>query len=112
LDIQGAIVNLGSKPLQKLIGISPLPIVVDFWASWCGPCRAFAPTFEVVANERAGQAVFVKVDTEKHMSAAEIFGVRGIPHIAVFKSGKELLQQAGALPYEQFKGMIDRALKA
>lgn len=103
LDFDHGVTNLSGAQVQKLIEKSPLPVVIDFWAPWCGPCRSFAPTFSATAEDLQGQYVFVKVNTEQDPQAGVRFGVRGIPTIAVFHQGKELDRQAGALPAEHFK---------
>ena len=102
INVHGAVVNTTTKGLKTLIAKSPLPVVVDFWAPWCGPCRGFAPTFEKVAEEKAGQIVFTKVNTEADQEASPTFGIRGIPLIVAFKDNNEIARQSGALPYEYF----------
>lgn len=106
IDLQHGVFNANTQQLQKLIQASPIPVVVDFWAPWCAPCRAFAPTFEKVAHERSGQAVFVKVNTEDNMMASQAFGVRGIPTLVAFRGGLELNRQSGALPYDYFSRWV------
>ncbi|MES3037106.1 MAG: thioredoxin TrxC [Bdellovibrionota bacterium] len=107
IPLKDGIGSVKVKQLQALISSSPIPVVVDFWAPWCGPCRSFAPTFEKVASEKMGKAVFVKVNTEEETSASGTFGVRGIPTLAVFKKGSELARESGALPYESFKPWVE-----
>ncbi|BDB43054.1 MULTISPECIES: thioredoxin [Mycobacterium] len=72
-------------------------VLVDFWASWCGPCRAFAPTFKA-ASEKHPEVVFAKVDTEAEQELAAAAQIRSIPTLMAFKNGKLLFNQAGALP--------------
>jgi thioredoxin 2 len=103
IDLHHEILNASTDQLQATIAKSPIPVLVDFWAPWCSPCLAFAPTFQRVAKESAGRAVFVKLNTEAHASASQIYEVRGIPTLAVFRNGKEIDRLAGALPYESFR---------
>jgi len=72
-------------------------VVIDFWASWCGPCRAFAPTFEA-ASEKHEDVVFAKVDTEAQQQLAASFGIQAIPTLAIFRDQVLLFKQSGALP--------------
>lgn len=102
LDFHQGVTNLSGEQVQKLIRSSPIPVVIDFWAPWCGPCRSFAPTFSEAAEDLKGRFVFVKINTEEHPHAGQQFGVRGIPTIAVFNKGVELTRQAGAMPREYF----------
>lgn len=88
--------------LWKLISQSTLPVVVDFWAPWCGPCRAFAPTYEKASKDFQGKVVFVKVNTENFPAVSERLQIRGIPTLIAFKNGKESQRISGALPADQF----------
>ncbi len=102
LNFHEGISELTAESVQKLIQKSPIPIVIDFWAPWCGPCRSFAPAFAFAAQQLEGKLVFVKINTEAHPSAGQMFSVSGIPTLAIFKNGKEVARQAGAMPKEQF----------
>ena len=87
------------------------PVVIDFWAPWCGPCRGFAPVFEQAAGEREGQVHFVKVDTEAEQDLGAQYQIRSIPTLMVFKNGKMVEQLSGALPKAQFDQWLDQALR-
>lgn len=110
LAYHDGISELATDSVQKLIQKSPVPIVIDFWAPWCGPCRSFAPAFAFAAQQLAGQFVFVKINTEAHPNAGQYFSVSGIPTLAIFKNGKELTRQAGAMPKDQFVAWLKNAI--
>lgn len=102
INIHGAVVDVSDKTLPKLIQKSSLPVVVDIWASWCGPCRAFAPTYTTISEKYAGQFVFTKLNSELSPRFPSQLGVRGIPTLVVFKNGQEIARQSGAMSIEQF----------
>lgn len=80
---------------HDLVAHSTVPVLVDFWATWCSPCIAAAPHVKKVAHEMRGRAIVVKVDTDRNQQVAGELGVRGIPNFVVFKAGKPVKQQAG-----------------
>ena len=106
LAMHKGIVDIGLDELDKLAKVSDIPIVVDLWASWCGPCVAFAPVFEKVAQEKAGDFVFAKINTEKHAEVTGVLGVRGIPTLIAFNRGDEVKRQSGAMPEAMFKAWL------
>jgi len=95
-----------TRALQK----SDQPLVVDFWAPWCGPCQGFAPTFAQAASNFEPRARFIKINTENEQQVANQFGIRSIPTLAVFQSGKELTRLAGAMDYGNFSQWLEQNL--
>jgi len=100
--------EIGAKGLKTLIRVSDKPLVVDFWAEWCGPCKAFAPTFKVAAKELGSHFIFAKLNTEQHPAAGQEFQIRSIPTLIVFKDGKEVDRQSGAMPLPMLKEYLEK----
>lgn len=93
-----------------LLKHSPLPIVVDFWAPWCGPCRVMSPELEKLATMMAGDVLVVKVNTEAAPDLGERYHIRSIPTLAVFQGGHEVARRSGALPATAIRDFVTGAI--
>ena len=89
---------------------SPVPVLVDYWAEWCGPCKMIAPVLEDMAKEYAGRLTVAKLDIDANPGITSQFGIRGIPTLILFKSGKAHAQKVGALSKSQLTAFVDSNL--
>jgi thioredoxin 2 len=101
-----------SGDFDRLVGSASLPVIVDYWAPWCGPCRMVAPELEKVAARQAGRALVVKVNTDELSDLGQRFGIRSIPTMAVFSGGKEVARTSGARPAADIEAFLEQAVAA
>lgn len=107
-----AYITLSDSSFQKDVLQSDKPVVVDFWAPWCGPCRAMAPVYEELAREYAGKMTFAKMNTDDHPNTMMRYGIQGIPTLLFFAKGQLVETLVGARPRNDLKQHIDKVLSA
>ena len=102
-------IEVDATLFDEIMRESRVPVLVDFWAAWCGPCKMAAPEVARAAREMAAKAVVLKVDTERVPELAARYNVRGIPNFSIFNRGNLVHQQAGVVPAEQLKQWLQAA---
>lgn len=103
--------KLDNTNFDAILGTKDMPVMVDFWATWCGPCRMVGPVIEQVAQDYEGKAVVGKVDVDECGDLAQRYGVMSIPTVIVFKNGQPVAKQVGAAGKGVYTGMLDRAMQ-
>jgi thioredoxin 2 len=99
-------IKLDDETFDRVLAETEVPILVDFYADWCGPCKMMAPAVETLARESVGRALVAKLDTDHAQIIASRFQIRGIPTSIVFKKGREVKRQTGAVPLATLRGML------
>lgn len=102
-------VKVTDSDFEQVIGGSHLPVLVDFHADWCGPCKVMAPLLDEVAHARIGEILVAKLDTDVNARTAQRFDIRGIPTLILFKDGQEAARRTGALPRDELEAMLASA---
>jgi len=103
-------VHVSDSAFEKTVLQSPIPVIVDFWAPWCGPCKMVAPTLEKLAKEYSGKLLVAKVNTDDNPEWAMKYGVQGIPTMLFVASGKLIHRQVGALPEPMLRDIVSQFL--
>lgn len=100
-------IEANAETFRDVIQNARVPVLVDFWADWCGPCKAAAPEVEAVAKDMAGKLIVLKVDTEHEQGIAAEFRIQSIPHFIVFRDGQPVLRRSGAAPRLELRRWVE-----
>ena len=103
-------VEVTDSTFEQTVLNASVPVLVDFWAPWCGPCRNIAPSLDALASEYEGKAIIAKMNVDENANIPVQYGVRSIPYLALFKKGAVVDQTVGAVPKDKLAAMIDKAL--
>lgn len=95
--------------LPRVLADAEVPVLVDFYADWCGPCKVMAPVLDDLARDRTGEVLVAKLDTDRNPQMAQQYGIRGIPTLIAFRGGKEVAREVGAVPRPRLEALVDGA---
>jgi thioredoxin 1 len=98
------------QTFQQLTQESALPVLVDFYADWCGPCKALSPVVQEVARDMSGRITVIKVDVDRNQQAAALYGIRGVPTLILFYKGRIIWRQSGMMSRHQLTSQLERSL--
>jgi thioredoxin 2 len=102
-------VRVTDQDLDRVVAGTEVPVLVDFYADWCGPCKVMAPVLDAVARDLAGRVLVAKLDTDRNPAMATRFGIRGIPTLVVFRGGREVAREVGAVSRPRLEALVAQA---
>ena len=103
--------HVSDATLERVVADSDVPVLVDFYADWCGPCKIMAPILDELANDRIGEALVVKLDTDHNPAMVTRFAIHAIPTLVLFWKGREAARQPGAVPRQRLEALVDSVLR-